>query len=188
MKNSKKTVDTLKKVSADTKNLNLALPLSPAITMGEIKKSCRIGVGADLQSPNVVFALLIGTKEVCTTAHLNEMFHLNDAQRDCVFDEGSVDRDYRTTELAYRILENEFYWDAEGHPIQLELSPAQQKLRAILVKCIKYDRYEEIAEELEENFGTDILYEVAFNMQDEFTVTEEEVLDALNTYQAEHQA
>lgn len=188
MKNSKKTVDTLKKVSADTKNLNLALPLSPAITMGEIKKSCRIGVGADLQSPNVIFALLIGTKEVCTTAHLNEMFHLNDAQRSYVFSEGSVDRDYNITELAYHILEIDCYWDAEGRPITLELSPAQQKLRAILVKCIKYERFREMAEELEENFGTDILYEVAFDMRDKFTVTEEEVLDALNTYQAEHQA
>lgn len=188
MNKTKKIVVTLKKVSADTKNINLALPLSPAITMEEITKSCRIEVGADLQSPSVIFALLIGTKEVCTTAHLNEMFHLNDAQRDCVFDEGCVARDYRTTEQAYRILENEFYWDAEGHPIQLELSPAQQKLRAILVKCIKYDRYVEMAEELEENFGTDILYEVAFDMQDEYTVTEDEVLDALNTYQAEHQS
>ena len=188
MKKSKKNVDTLNKVGADTKNINLALPFSSTITMEEITKSCRIEVGADLQSPNVIFALLIGTKEVCTTAHLNEMFHLNDAQRDCVFDEGCVARDYRTTELAYRILENEFYWDAEGRPITLELSPAQQKLRAILVKCIKYDRYEEMAEELDENFGTDILYEVAFYMRDKFTVTEEEVLDALNTYQAEHQS
>jgi len=188
MKKTNKTQSAPKTVSADTNNTNLALPLSSAITMEEIKKSCRIEVGADLQSPSVIFALLIGTKEVCTTAHLNEMFHLNDAQRDCVFVEGCVARDYNITELAYHILENEFYWDAEGHPIQLELSPAQQKLRAILVKCIKYDRYEEMAEELDENFGTDILYEVAFDMRDKFTVTEEEVLDALNTYQTEHQS
>lgn len=188
MKNNNHSAKLRKTMSNDTKNTNLALPFSSAITMEEIKKSCSIGVGADLLSPNVIFALLIGTKEVCTTAHLNEMFHLNDKQRRCVFSEGRVDRDYHITELAYRILESVFYWDAEGRPILLELSPAQQKLRAILVKCIKYDRYEEIAEELEENFGTDILYEVAFDMQDEFTVTEEEVLDALNTYQAEHQA
>lgn len=186
MKQTKKIVDTLNKVSADTKNINLALPFSSQVTLEEIKKVCQIGDYN--QAPSEIFALLIGTKEVCTTAHLNEMFHLNDKQRRCVFSEGRVGRDYHITELAYRILESEFYWDAEGRPILLELSPAQQKLRAILVKCIKYDRYEEIAEELEENFGTDILYEVAFDMQDEFTVTEEEVLDALNTYQAEHQA
>ena len=177
-----------KALNNETKNTNLALPFSSAITMEEIKKSCSIGVGADLQSPNVIFALLIGTKEVCTTAHLNEMFHLNDAQRSCVFIEGSVDRDYHITELAYRILESDYYCDAEGRPITLDLSPAQQKLRAILVKCIKYERFREMAEELEENFGTDILYEVTFDMRDKFTATEEEVLDALNTYQAEHQA
>ena len=188
MKKSKNNVDTLKKVSADTKNINLALPLSPAITMGEIKKARHIGDYN--QSPSELFALLIETKEVCTTAHLNEMFHLSDKERRCVFYEGrgSYGRGYFTTEQAYKILESEFRWDSEGRPIPLVLTPAQQKLRAILVKCIKYDRYEEIAEEFEENFGTDILYEVAFDMQDEYTVTEEEVLDALNTYQAEHQA
>ena len=188
MNKTKKTVDTLKKVSADTKNNKLALPFSAQVTMEDIKKVCHMGDYN--QSPSVIFALLIGNKEVCTTTHLNEMFHLNDKQRRCVIHQGrrQYDRGYYTTERAYSILENEFSWDAEGRPIPLELSPAQQKLRAILVKCIKYDRYEEIAEELEENFGTDILYEIAFDMQEEFTVTEEEVLDALNTYQAEHQA
>lgn len=188
MKKTKKTVETLNKVSADTKNINLALPFSSQVTMEEIKKVCHMG-DYD-QAPCEIFALLIGNKGVCTTAHLNVMFHLSDRQRRCVIHQGrrQYDRGYYTTERAYNILENEFSWDAEGRPIPLELSPAQQKLRAILVKCIKYDRYEEIAEELEENFGTDILYEVAFDMQDEYTVTEEEVLDALNTYQAEHQA
>lgn len=188
MKKTTNTVAAPKTVSADTKNINLALPLSEQVTMEEIKKVCHIGDYN--QAPSEIFALLIETKEVCTTAHLNEMFHLTDKERRCVFYNGSrsYDRGYYTTEQAYKILENEFCWDAEGRPYLRELSPAQQKLRAILVKCIKYDRYEEIAEEFEENFGTSILYDAAFDIQDEFTVTEEEVLDALNTYQAEHQA
>ena len=103
-------VATPKTVSADTKNNNLALPLSSAITMEVIKKSCRMGVGADLQSPSVILALLIGTKEVCTTAHLNEMFHLNDTQPSYLFNEGIVDRDIVIENPPFSLLSQFIEW------------------------------------------------------------------------------
>lgn len=106
----KKTVATPKKVSADTNNTKLALPLSSAITMEEIKKSCRMGVGADLLSPSVIFALLIGTKEVCTTAHINEMFHRNDTQPSYLFNEGSVDRDIVIENPPFSLLPQFIEW------------------------------------------------------------------------------
>ena len=58
----------------------------------------------------------------------------------------------------------------------------------MLLKRVKWANFQEMLEDLEENYGYDILYEIEFDVAEDCEISEEELLDALQTYQAEHQA
>lgn len=55
----------------------------------------------------------------------------------------------------------------------------------MLLKIVLVDRFELLMEDLEEEYGIE-LYDEYDNLLEENTITEEELLDALQTYQNEH--
>ena len=120
-------------------------------------------------------------KGICSSEMLKEMFALNDENLPRVFSEShNVYYDARW------ILEfNEDYDRETGEFIPINFSPAQKKLRIMLLKIVLVARFEQLMEDLEEEFGIE-LYDEYENLMEENTITEEELLDALQTYQNEH--
>ena len=70
--------------------------------------------------------------------------------------------------------------------VSISLSPAQQKLRKLLLKIVVVSRLNYLTRALEDDYGIGFDYDKYFDVVDENTITEEELLDALQTYQAEH--
>lgn len=190
MKKTNKTQSTPKTVSADTKKANLALkPFGPNITMDDLRKALRI---PDYHNePEYLFDILIETKRICTRDHLKEMFKLGDFELRHVFYEGrrSYDRGFLTDRKAYETLSWDFLWDNKKKcEIPIELTPAQKKLRSLLTKRILLDHFNDLYEEVNDVYGSCILGEIGKYVDEEYSITEEELIDALNTYQSEHLA
>ena len=187
MRENKQTVAAPKTVSADTKRKSLALPIS----FNTLKDLRKVVDARPDHTPRDLFVFLIGDKDICTKAVLKEMFGLDDRKLTRVFYENQEDgeRDYHATDTARWILTRVSDLDEEtGNIIPLHFTSGQEKLRALLVKCINVSRYESFMEELEEEYGIDILYDYYDDVREDNTITEEELLDALLTYQTEHQA
>lgn len=171
-----------KKVSADNKtskqgvNNNYSLPFEPK-SLDLVRKALGLQEEAE---PKYIFYFMLG-KDICSSEMLKEMFALNDENLPRVFDENrNVYYDARW------ILElNEDYDRETGEFIPINFSPAQKKLRFMLLKIVLVDRFELLMEDLEEEYGIE-LYDEYDNLLEENTITEEELLDALQTYQNEH--
>ena len=177
-------VQTLKTVSADTKK-SLALPIE-ITNLEDLRKL--VEAGPD-HTPRDIFVFLIVNKGICTQARLMEMFGLPDNELKSVFYEyGKGERDYQASDSARWILTREYDLKDDGEIDRLHFTPGQKKLRSLLLKCINISRFEIFMDDLEEEYGIDILYDYYEDVVDDNTITEEELLDALRTYQAEHQA
>ena len=182
-----------KKVSADTETSknevytnSLALPFEPK-SMEELRY--HLGVIADL-NPGEIFESLVEDKDICSKEMLKEMFKLDEKKYKCVFFEGRLKhhRDFNFSRLAWMILDSEYEPDEDYRPVRLQLSPSQKTLRELLARRCKWWRFGSILDEVEEDFNSDILYEIEFDVLEECSITEEELLDALQTDQAEHRA
>ena len=132
-------------------------------------------------APSTLFYFMFG-KDICSPEILKEMFALDDKFLPLVFDEF---RDVYCEKNVRWILENSLLIDENGEYVSISLSPAQQKLRKLLLKIVIVARYEQLSGDLEDEFGIE-LYEEYDEVLEENTITEEELLDALNTYQSEH--
>jgi hypothetical protein len=195
MKNTSNNMTELKIVGggsvickyADSVKVNYSLPFEPT-NLEMVRKA----VGSSENAiPNDIFEDLIRSKRICSPEMLMEMFHLDNKKAfRSVFREGRLKytRDYLGGWLPRRILEREFDYDKDYRPIRIALTPAQIKLRALLLKRVKWADYQEMCEDLEENYGYDILYEIGADVAEDCEISEEELLDALRAYQAEHRA
>lgn len=189
MKKRIKNQSAPKTVSADSKREDLSLkPFGSNITMDDLRKALRI---PDYhEEPEYLFDILIETKRICTRDHLKEMFKLEDFELRHVFYEGrrAYDRGFLTDRKAYETLSWDFLWDnMKKCEIPIELTPAQKKLRSLLTKRILLEHFNDLFEEVNDVYGSCILGELEY-VDEEYSITEEELLDALNTYQSEHLA
>ena len=133
-------------------------------------------------APGTLFYFMLG-KDICSPEMLKEMFGLNDEYLPLVFDEN---RDVYCGANVRWILEHDLEIDPKTHEfVSIHFSPAQQKLRKLLLKIVLVARFEQLMEDLEEEYGIE-LYDEYDDLMEENTITEEELLDALNTYQSEH--
>lgn len=158
----------------------LALPLSFS-NLEELRKSLN---RYPEDAPGALFYFMLG-KDVCSPEMLKEMFALNDKFLPLVFDEF---RDVYCEKNVRWILENSLLIDENGEYVSISLSPAQQKLRKLLLKIVIVSRYVCLNEELEDEFGIELSYDKYDEVLEENTITEEELMDALKTYQSEHRA
>lgn len=176
-----------KTVSADTKitspvvnnNKTLALPFEPK----NLEVLRQLTKQHPQSTPRDIFYFMLG-KDICSPEMLEEMFALDDRFLPLVFDEI---RDVYFGENVRWILENNLLIDENGEYVSISLSPAQQKLRKLLLKIVIVARFEDLMGDLEEEFGIE-LYDEHSDIVEENTITEEELLDALQTYQAEYRA
>ncbi len=172
---------------AEPARVNYSLPFD-SINLDLIRKA----VGSyEKATPNDIFEDLICDKKICSPEMLMEMFHLENKKNfRFVFYEGRLKstREFLCGWRSRRILEREFDYDKEYRPIPIAFTPSQSKLRALLLKRVKWANFQEMLEDLEENYGYDILYEIEFDVAEDCEISEEELLDALQTYQAEHKA
>lgn len=175
-----------KKVSADNKtskqgaNNNYSLPVEPENL--EVLRQLTKRYPQD--SPRDIFCFMLG-KDICSPEMLKEMFALDDKFLALVFDEW---RDVYCEENVQWILEHSFLLDENNECVPISLSPAQQKLRKLLLKIVVVSRLHYLTRALEDDYGIGFDYDKYFDVVDENTITEEELLDALQTYQAEHRA
>ncbi len=132
-------------------------------------------------APGTLFYFMLG-KDICSPEMLKEMFALNDKFLPLVFDEF---RDVYCEKNVRWILENSLLIDENGEYVSISLSPAQQKLRKLLLKIVIVARFEQLMEDLEEEYGIELYHEY-HDIVKENTINEEELLDALKTYQSEH--
>ena len=154
----------------------LAFPFS----VSTMENLCKVVGACNNPTPRAVFCYMLN-KKICSDAMLKEMFALNDESLPLVFNENrNVYYDARW------ILEfNEDYDRETGEFIPINFSPAQKKLRIMLLKIVLVARFEQLMEDLEEEYGIE-LYDEYDDLMEENTITEEELLDALQTYQVEH--
>ena len=187
MENTNNNLSAPKTVSADTKitmqvvnnKKSFALPFEPK----SLEDLRRIVNRYPEESPCTLFYCLL-CKGVCPPKMLKEMLGLNDALLPVVFNEiGDVNCDANVR----WILENNLLLDENGKYVSVSLSPAQQKLRKLLLKIVIAVRFVQLIEDLEDEFGIE-LYDEYDEVLKENTISEEELLDALQTYQAEHRA
>ena len=185
MENTNNNPSAPKTVSADNKtskqgaNSNYSLPVEPE----NLEVLRRLTKRYPQDSPRDIFYFMFG-KDICSPEMLKEMFALNDKFLPLVFDEW---RDVYCGENVRWILENNLLIDEHGEYVSISLSPAQQKLRKLLLKIVIVARFENLMGNLEEEYGIE-LYDEYTDIVEENTITEEELLDALQTYQAEHRA
>ena len=178
---------TLKTVSADTKR---ELIFNNKFSSFE---EIRLLVNAPKDAtPGLVFQRLLEDKRRCSQSMLKEMFGLSDQFFQDVIDEdwNEFYREIKITEDSIWVLtrdymsKNDLERERANH---IPFTPAQEKLRALLVKHITLMRFEELAETVEEEYGYSILYDLYSDVEENNHISEEDVLDALRTYQAEHQ-
>ncbi len=184
MNNKTNKTSAPKKVSADNKaskqgaNSNYSLPVEPENL--EVLRQLTKRYPQD--SPRDIFYSLF-EKDICSPEMLKEMFALNDKFLPLVFDEW---RDVYCGENVQWILEHSLLVDENNEYVPISLSPAQQKLRKLLLKIVVVSRLHYLTRALEDDYGIGFDYDKYFDVVDENTITEEELLDALQTYQAEH--
>ena len=159
----------------------LAFPFSVS-TMENLCKA----VGARFNpTPKAVFCCMLD-KKICSDEMVKAMFGLSDEYLRLVFTE---DHDVFLEENVRWILEQDFELDKNtGRRVQIPLTPAQGKFRKMLVKVVNVGRFEVLMGCLEEEYGVDVLDDYFYEVEEENTITEEELLDALCTYQSEHGA
>lgn len=132
-------------------------------------------------APSTLFYFMLG-KDICSPEMLKEMFALDDKFLPLVFDEW---RDVYCEDNVRWILEHNILLDENDNEVSISLSPAQQKLRKLLLKIVIVSRYEYLIGALYDEYG--INYDEYDEVVEESnTITEEELLDALKTYQSEH--
>ena len=181
-------------VSADTRTskqevyVNYSLPFEPK-TLDMVRKALGL---RDTDEPNDIFVELILNKDVCSRAMLKEMFRLDNSyyfRR--VFFEGKrkFDRGLYYDSFARQILR--LTMDRDKQPIPF--TPAQVKLRALLAKRLDWSAYDNLMFDLSEvydniNYDGFFLDETSEEIQETCNISEEELLDALMTYQEEHSA
>lgn len=147
-------------------------------------------VGAHEEAtPGEVFENLITNKKICTRSILKEMFRLSDRELRYVIYEGRYlyDRGLFDNENALWLLTIDHDFDYEKmEAIPIQFSPAQEQLRAVMVKRINLIRFERMAGDVEEDYGYGILYDIYDEVEEKYHISEEEVMAALSTYQEEH--
>ena len=174
-----KTVSADNKTSKQGANSNYSLPVEPE----NLEVLRRLTKRYPQDSPSDIFYFMFG-KDICSPEMLKEMFALDDKFLPLVFDEW---RDVYCEDNVRWILEHNILLDENNEYVSISLSPAQQKLRKLLLKIVIVSRYKYLAEALYDEYGIncDEYDEV---VEESNTITEEELLDALQTYQAEHRA
>lgn len=174
-------------VSADTQtskqevsnNKTLALPVEPK----NLEVLRQLTKQYPWSTPRDIFYFMFG-KDICSPEMLKEMFALDDKFLPLVFDEW---RDVYCEENVRWILEHNILLDENDEEVSISLSPAQQKLRKLLLKIVIVSRYENLTGALYDEYGINY-YEYDEVVEENNTITEEELLDALQTYQEEHRA
>ena len=183
MENNTNTLSAPKKVSADNKtskqgaNNNYLLPVEPE----NLEVLRQLTKQYPWSTPRDIFYFMFG-KDICSPEMLKEMFALDDKFLPLVFDEW---RDVYCGDNVRWILENNLLLDENNEYVSISLSPAQQKLRKLLLKIVIVYRLKDLLDALEEEYGIG-LYDEYVEVEEENTITEEEVLDAFQTYQNEH--
>ena len=79
--------------------------------------------------------------------------------------------------------------DRDNKPLQF--TPAQEKLRALLAKRLDWSAYANLMNELDDEYSLDFedfYYGASAELEESCNISEEELLDALQTYQNEHRA
>lgn len=179
-------VATPKTISADTKK-NLVLDIK-FNTFEELRQL----VGArEEATPGEVFQYLLEDKKKCPRSMLKEMLGLSDKYLRALIYEGHRiwDRGILTTGDAIWVLTRDHELDQktmEATPIHF--TSAQEKLRSLLVKHIRLLRFVALAGAVEEEYDYSILYDLYDEIEADNHISENDVLDALHTYQAEHQS
>ena len=172
-------------IKADIKKesyVDYSLPVEPQ----NLEVLRRLTKQSPWSTPRDIFYFMLG-KDICSDEMLKEMFALDDTFLPLVFDE--IRDVYRGDNVLW-ILEHDLRTDENGEYVSITLSPAQQKLRKLLWKIVFVDRFNYLRNELEdgyEEYGIDLEDEYC-EIAEENTITEEELLDALQTYQNEHRA
>lgn len=134
-------------------------------------------------TPAQVFCFML-EKNICSEEMVKEMLGLTDEYLSLVFNE---DHGVYLEENVRWILEHDFEWDKKtGLRVPIPLTPAQRKFRKMLVKVVNVGRFEVLMGCLEEEYGVDVLEDYFYEVEEENTITEEELLDAIQTYQSEH--
>ena len=181
---SNNTPSAPKTVSADTQTSkqevrqNYSLPVEPKNL--EVLRQLTKRYPQD--TPRDIFYFMLG-KDICSPEMLKEMFALDDKFLPLVFDEI---RDVYCDENVRWILEHNLLCDENKEYISISLSPAQQKLRNLLLKIVIVARFNYLMGALEKEYGIELFYDDYSEVVEENTITEEELLDALQTYQNEH--
>ncbi len=181
-------------VSADTRTskqevyVNYSLPFEPK-ALDIVRKALGL---RETTEPNDIFVELILNKDVCPRPMLKEMFRLDNSyyfRR--VFFEGKrkYDRGLFDDTFARQVLR--LTKDRNNQPIPF--TPAQVKLRALLAKRLDWSAYDNLMFDLSEvydniNYDGFFLDETSEEIQETCNISEEELLDALMTYQEEHRA
>lgn len=161
-----------------------SLPFDP-VNLDMVREA--VGGRADAE-PNELFEKLVLNKKVCPRRMLKEMFHLDDYCLRQVFFEGRrlYDRGLRFDTLAHQVVRLTIGRDLK--PISFTTS--QVKLRALLAKRLDWVAYDMLMQDLDEAYN--LHYEDYFyygdgvEVMEACNISEEELLDALQTYQAEH--
>ena len=179
-----------KTVSADTKTSNkevyhnYSLPVEPT-SLDVLRKALELRENAET---NEIFENLILDKVVCPRPMLKEMFGINnDYYLRRVFREGrqKCDRRYYDDFFARQVVR--LTMDRDNKPLQF--TPAQEKLRALLAKRLDWSAYANLMNELDDEYSLDFedfYYGASAELEESCNISEEELLDALQTYQNEH--
>lgn len=185
-----KKVVAPKTVSADTKK-SLALSIPSSISsLKDLWEATFLYPNSGFYTTDLVFSSIIEDKDICSRQQLKEMFGLDDKGLRAVIYEGrrKYDRCIQITEAACWYLSKDNSYDLEtGMTRPISFKPSQQKLRALLYKYIKLERFERLMEELEDDYETYILDDIYDDIVVENEIKEEELVDAFQTYQDEHQ-
>ena len=182
-----------KKVSADTQTskkevyVDYSLPFEP-MSLDVLRKNLDLRESAE---PNDIFENLLLDKVVCPRPMLKEMFGIdNDYYFRRVFHEGrrKWDRGFYDDFFARQVVR--LTMDRNCRPIPF--TPAQVKLRALLAKRLDWFAYANLMSDLDEEYGLDyedyFYYSGSAEIMEKCNISEEELLDALQTYQNEHRA
>lgn len=194
MKNTVNNVPAPKTVSADTQTSknevytnSLALPFEPE-NLEVLRRALELQEDAE---PNKIFEELILNKSVCSRPMLKKIFALDDNYFfRHVFFEGKrkFDRSFHDDTYARQILRLKI--DRDCRPLQL--TPAQVKLRTLLAKRMDWSAYDNLMNDLDEAYGLNyedfFYYGDSAEIMEKCNISEEELLDALQAYQAEHRA
>ena len=183
----KNTVSADSQTSKQEVYANYSFPFEPK-TLDMVRKALSL---RDTDEPNDIFEELICNKSVCSRPMLKEMFRLdNDCYLRRVFHEGKrwFDRGFYFDTFAMQVLR--LTMDRDLNPIPF--TPAQVKLRALLAKRMDWSAYDNLMNYLDAEYGLNyedyFYYGDSAEIMEKCNISEEELLDALQTYQKEHRA